>query len=102
MIKAPTEFKGVIDALLIDPKVIGDIGVSIAEFALAQVQRDKIPEIKRFIDDLLSGAYSDETLKQWFDQLPIGFYFFDAEGIKALLRSLQSELTKPQYGLISS
>jgi len=64
---------------------------------MPNVRSSDLPEIRRFIDELLAGNYSDAELKDWWDSLPVGFSFAAPSGVAGLLQAMKSELLKPKY-----
>jgi hypothetical protein len=91
MITTPPEFSSICRALLIDPSILDRQGVSISEYAVPNVRSSDLPEIRRFIDELLSGAHTDSELKAWWDSLPVGFSFATSSGVVELLQAMKME-----------
>ena len=95
-IHAPVEFLNVCHELKVDPRVLDEIGISIATYALLNVRQSDVVAIANFINKLLEASYSSDEYFDWWATMPVGFHPKDGAGVVEILRGLQQELSIPR------
>jgi len=71
---------------------------AIAQEALGFLTLDDIPPVVAYLDDLLSGRYSDEEIQAIWHRMPADIYFTDARGAVKVLSLVRDLLkTHPQF-----
>jgi len=71
---------------------------AIAQEALGFLTLDDIPPVVAYLDDLLSGRYSDEEIQAIWHRMPADIYFTDALGAVKVLSLVRDLLkTHPQF-----
>lgn len=94
-ISAPEEFKKVCRNLLQDLDLVVPTQNELMQLALLGIEPHERPAIKAFIDELLSGRYSDDQLKSFWWSMPSDIVFHEGRGVVAFLTMLRNEIEKP-------
>jgi hypothetical protein len=93
-ISAPEEFKKVCRNLAQDIDLVVSTPEQLMQLALLGVEPREHPAIKAFIDELLSGRYTDEQLKSIWWSMPADLVFQEGKGVVAFLTMLRAEIAK--------
>lgn len=64
----------------------------LVEIALIGIERHERPAIKSFLDELLSGRYSAEQLKEFWWSTPADIYFHNARDLFEFLALMRGAL----------
>jgi hypothetical protein len=91
----PEEFKKVCRNLTQGLDLVVSTSDELMQLALLGIEPHERPAIKVFIDELLSGRYSDDELKSIWWTMPSDIVFHDGRGVVAFLTMLRNELDKP-------
>lgn len=62
--------------------------------ALTVVEHKDVEKLKRFLDEALSGAVTDEELHQMWLNSPASIYCFNSEGTVKFLKLIRDRLDK--------
>jgi hypothetical protein len=65
-----------------------------AQVALIGIERPERAVIKAFLDELLSGTYTAEQLKEFWWSTPADIYFHEGQDLITFLTMLRDEVTK--------
>jgi hypothetical protein len=65
-----------------------------AQIALMGIERHERPVIKAFLDDLLSGRYDTDQLKELWWSTPADVYFHEVRDLLAFLKLMRSMVEK--------
>lgn len=95
-IRSPQSFIKMCKELRIDHAILVDIGMSIEQYAALKTRQSEVPEMIRYIEDLLNTGWSPEEYDDWWDTLSVGFHFNSPDGVVEFLRKLQIELKVPR------
>ena len=92
-VSAPEEFKKVCRNLVqgLEVSTPGEL----MQVALLEIAPHERPVIKAFVDELLSGRYSDDQLKDIWWSMPSDIVFHEGRGVVAFLTLLRAEVSKP-------
>jgi len=93
-ISAPEEFKKVCRNLMQGLDLVVSTPEQLMQVALFGIEPRERPAIKAFIDELLSGRYSDEQLKDIWWSMPADIVFYEGKAVVAFLTMLRTEVTK--------
>jgi hypothetical protein len=93
-ITAPEEFKKVCRNLVQDLDLVASTPQELMLVAMLGVEPQERPAIKAFIDELLSGCYSDDQLKDIWWSMPSDIVFHEGKGVVTFLRMLRDEVEK--------
>jgi len=93
-ISAPEEFKKVCRNLAQGLDLVVSTPKQLMQVALSGIEPRERPAIKAFIDELLSGRYSDEQLKEIWWSMPADIVFHEGRGVVAFLTMLREEIAK--------
>ena len=93
-ISTPDEFKKVCRNLLQDLDLVVSSAEALMQVALVGVEPRERPVIKAFLDELLSGRYSDDELKDFWWSMPSDIVFHEGKGVVAFLSMLRDEVQK--------
>ncbi len=66
----------------------------LAQIALIGIEHHEYPAIKTFLDELLSGRYSAEQLKEFWWSTPADIYFHEPHDLVTFLKLLRSTIEK--------
>jgi hypothetical protein len=94
-ISAPEEFKKVCRNLTQGLDLVVSTADEFVQHALLGIEPHERPAIKAFIDELLSGRYSDDELKSIWWTMPSDIVFHAGRGVVAFLTMLRNELAGP-------
>lgn len=95
-ISAPDEFKKVCRNLVQDIDLVVSTPEDLMQVALLGVEPQERPAIKAFLDELLSGRYSDDQLKDIWWSMPSDIVFHEGKGVVAFLKILRDEVEKAE------
>ncbi len=71
---------------------------AIAEEALGFLGPEDAPSVIAYLDDLLSGRYSEEEIQAIWHKMPADIYFTEARGTVKVLRLVRNLLkTHPHF-----
>jgi hypothetical protein len=93
-VSAPEEFKKVCRNLVQDLDLVVSTPEELIQVALMGVEPQERPAIKGFLDELLSGRYSDDQLKAIWWSMPSDTVFHEGKGVVAFLTMLRNEIEK--------
>ncbi|MCB1520571.1 MAG: hypothetical protein KDJ37_08345 [Hyphomicrobiaceae bacterium] len=65
--------------------------------ALHNLEISEARSLAPFIEDLLSGRYSDEDLKEFWWTMPVTTVFDSGNEVRRLLQQIREALTQPPY-----
>lgn len=94
-VSAPEEFKKVCRNLLQDLDLVVSTQEELMQLALLGIEPHERPAITAFIDELLSGRYSDDELRSIWWSMPSDIVFHEGRGVVAFLTMLRNEIAKP-------
>ena len=66
----------------------------LTQVALLGIEPRERPAIKAFIDELLSGRYSDDQLKSIWWSMPSDIVFHEGQSVVVFLTMLRAEIAK--------
>lgn len=93
-ISAPEEFKKVCRNLGQDLDLVASSVEELMQVALLGIEPREHPAIRSFIDELLSGRYSDEQLKDIWWSMPADTVFYEGKAVVAFLTMLRAAVAK--------
>jgi hypothetical protein len=93
-IPAPEEFKKVCRNLVQGLDLVVSTPEQLMQVALLGIEPQERPAIETFVDELLSGRYSDQQLKEIWWSMPADIVFHEGRGVVAFLTMLRGELEK--------
>jgi hypothetical protein len=88
----PDEFKKVCRNLVQGLEVSS--AQDLIQASLIGIEPHERPSIKAFLDELLSGRYSDDQLKDIWWSMPSDIVFHEGKGVVAFLNLLRDEVEK--------
>jgi hypothetical protein len=91
-ITAPEEFRKVCRNLVQDLDLVASTPQELMQVAMLGIEPQERPAIKAFIDELLSGRYSDDQLKEIWWSMPSDIVFHEGKGVVTFLRMLRDEV----------
>jgi len=91
-VSAPQEFKKVCRNLVQGLEITTP--QELMQVALLGIEPHERPVIKAFIDELLSGRYSDDQLKDIWWSMPSDIVFYEGKGVVTFLTMLRDEVQK--------
>jgi hypothetical protein len=94
-VPAPEEFKKVCRNLVQGLDLVVSSREQLVQLAMLGIEPREHPAIKAFIDELLSGRYSDDELRDIWWSMPSDLVFYDGRSVVAFLTLLRNELDKP-------
>lgn len=93
-ITAPEEFRKVCRNLVQDLDLVASTPQELMQVAMLGVEPQERPAIKAFLDELLSGRYSDDQLKEIWWSMPSDIVFHEGRGVVTFLKMLRDEIEK--------
>lgn len=93
-ITAPEEFRKVCRNLVQDLDLVASTPQELMQVAMLGVEPQERPAIKAFLDELLSGQYSDDQLKEIWWSMPSDIVFHEGRGVVTFLEMLRDEIEK--------
>lgn len=88
----PDEFKKVCRNLVQGLEISS--AQELVQIALLEVEPQERPAIKAFLDELLSGRYNDDQLKEIWWSMPSDIVFHEGKGAATFLKMLRDEVAK--------
>jgi hypothetical protein len=89
---APEEFKKVCRNLVQGLEVSS--AQELVQIALLEVESQERPAIKAFLNELLSGRYSDDQLRDIWWSMPSDVVFHEGKDVATFLKMLRDEVQK--------
>jgi hypothetical protein len=93
-VSAPEEFKKVCRNLVQGLDLVVSTPEQLMQVAMLGIEPQERPAIKAFLDELLSGRYSDDQLKDIWWSMPSDIVFYEGKGVVAFLEMLRDEAAK--------
>jgi hypothetical protein len=94
-VPAPEEFKKVCRNLVQGLDLVVSTPEQLMQVALLGIAPHERRPIKAFLDELLSGRYSDEQLKDIWWSMPADLVFHEGEDVAAFLTMLRNAVAQP-------
>jgi hypothetical protein len=91
---APEEFKKVCRNLVQDLDLVVSTSEELMQVALLGIEPQERAPIKAFLDELLSGRYSDDQLKEIWWSMPSDIVFHEGKDVATFLTTLRDEVQK--------
>jgi len=92
-IPAPEEFKKACRNLVQGLEISS--AQELVQIALLAVEPRERPAIKAFLDELLSGRYSDDQLRDIWWSMPSDVVFYEGRDVVTFLTMLRDEIARP-------
>jgi hypothetical protein len=93
-IAAPEEFKKVCRNLTQDLDLVVSTPEQLMQLALLGIEPQERPAIKAFLDELLSGRFTDDQLKEIWWSMPADIVFHEGKAVVTFLTMLRNEVSK--------
>jgi hypothetical protein len=90
----PNPMRLALEELLVDPRIIEELGLSVAEFALLKTPPQDVDSIRDFIDNMLNSGYPESEFEKWWASMPVSFHFQDGSEVVQFLNEMRKELDK--------
>jgi hypothetical protein len=91
---APEEFKKVCRNLVQDLDLVVSTSEELMQVALLGIEPQERAPIKAFLDELLSGRYSDDQLKEIWWSMPSDIVFHEGKDVATFLTTLRDEVQR--------
>ena len=93
-ISAPEEFKKVCRNLLQGLDLVVSTPEQLMQLALLGIEPQERPVIKAFVDELLSGRFTEDQLKEIWWSMPADIVFHEGKAVVTFLTMLRNEVAK--------
>ncbi len=93
-ISAPEEFKKVCRNLLQGLDLVVSTPEQLMQVALLGIEPQERPVIKAFVDELLSGRFTEDQLKEIWWSMPADIVFHEGKAVVTFLTMLRNEVSK--------
>jgi hypothetical protein len=95
-IVVPEEFKKVCHNLGQDLDLVASTAEQLVQVAMLGIEPQERPVIGKFLDELLSGDFTDEQLKEIWWSMPADIVFHEGKAVVSFLMMLRDKVAKAE------